>query len=75
MDYSNIITIEPGQRSGQPCIRGMRLTVYAVMDYLGGGMSIEEVLQDFPSLTRGDIQACFAYVADWGRRMLELKAS
>ena len=64
MDYKQIITVEPGKRSGQPCIRGMRVTVRDVLEYLAGGMSIEEVLADFPELTAEDIRACLAYAAD-----------
>lgn len=64
MDYRNIITLEPGKRSGKPCIRGMRMTVYDVLSYLAGGMSVEEVLADFPYLTREDILACLAFAAD-----------
>ena len=64
MDYRNIITLEPGKRSGKPCIRGMRITVYDVLSYLAGGMSVEEVLADFPYLTREDILACLAFAAD-----------
>lgn len=64
MDYSQIITVEPGKMGGKPCIRGMRFTVYDVMDYLAGGMSIEQLLQDFPYLTRDDVLATFAYLAD-----------
>ena len=63
-DYRDIITIEPGKRSGQPCIRGMRITVYDVFEYLASGMTVAEVLDDFPELTESDIQACFAYAAD-----------
>ena len=63
VDYTRIITIEPGKRSGQPCIRGMHITVYDVLEYLAGGMSVEEVLHDFPELTREDILACFAFVS------------
>lgn len=63
VDYKKIITVEPGKRSGQPCIRGMRITVYDVLEYLGGGMSVEEVLHDFPELTQEDIRACFAFAA------------
>jgi uncharacterized protein (DUF433 family) len=58
------ITIEPGKRSGKPCIRGLRITVYDVLSYLAAGMSIEEILDDFPKLTRNDILACLAYVVD-----------
>lgn len=64
MDYRNIITLEPGKRSGKPCIRGMRITVYDVLSYLAGGMSVDEVLADFPYLTREDILACLAFAAD-----------
>jgi uncharacterized protein (DUF433 family) len=68
MDYSKIITVEPGKRSGKPCIRGMRITVYDVLEYLAGGMTQDEVLVEFPELTPEDILACFAYAADVGRR-------
>ena len=51
MEYRHIITIEPGKRSGKPCIRGMRITVYDVLDYLASDMSVEEILRDFPELT------------------------
>jgi uncharacterized protein (DUF433 family) len=60
MDYSHLITIEPGKRSGQPCIRGMRITVRDVLEYLAGGMTVEELLADFPELTVEDVRACFA---------------
>ena len=58
------ITIEPGKRSGQPCIRGLRMTVDDVLSYLAAGMSYDEILADFPFLTRDDILACLAYAAD-----------
>ena len=63
-DYRKIITIEPGKRGGKPCIRGMRITVYDVLSYLASGMTIEDILDDFPYLTREDILACLAYAAD-----------
>ena len=69
VDYHQIITIEPGKRSGQPCIRGMRITVYDILEYLAGGMTEAEVLHDFPYLTRGDILACFAFAAEPKRRI------
>jgi uncharacterized protein (DUF433 family) len=69
MDYQNIITIEPGKRGGKPCIRGLRITVYDVLDYLAGGMSEEEILDDFPDLTKEDIQASLAFAADRERRL------
>ncbi len=62
--YKGIITVEPDKRSGQPCIRGMRITVYDVFEYLASGMTVAEVLDDFPELTETDIRACFAYAAD-----------
>jgi uncharacterized protein (DUF433 family) len=69
MDYSKIITIEPGKRSGQPCIRGLRITVQDVLEYLAGGMSIDELLADFPDLTADDVRACLAFAADRERRL------
>ena len=62
--YREIITIEPDKRSGQPCIRGMRITVYDIFEYLASGMTVAEILDDFPELTEIDIRACFAYAAD-----------
>lgn len=63
------ITIEPGKRGGRPCIRGMRITVYDVLSYLAAGMSVAEILDDFPYLTLDDIQACFAFAAERERSM------
>jgi uncharacterized protein (DUF433 family) len=68
MDYSQIITIEPGKRSGKACIRGLRITVYDVLDYMAAGMSQEEILADFPDLKAEDIRACLAFAADTERR-------
>ena len=68
VDYRKIITTEPDKRGGEPCIRGMRITVCDILEYLGGGMSVEEILHDFPELTEEDIRACFAYAADPERR-------
>ncbi len=64
MNYRDIITIEPDKRGGKPCIRGMRITVYDVLEYLASGMTIREILDDFPYLTGTDIRACLAYAAD-----------
>ncbi|MGE0886137.1 MAG: DUF433 domain-containing protein [Blastocatellales bacterium] len=69
MDYSSIITIEPGKRSGKPCIRGMRITVYDILEYLAGGMSEDEILEDFSELTREDIKAVLAFAADRERKL------
>lgn len=64
MTYHEIITIEPGKRGGQPCIRGMRITVYDVLSYLAAGMTEAELLSDFPELTHEDILACLSFAAD-----------
>ncbi len=68
-NYRDLITIETGKRGGKPCIRGMRITVYEVLEYLASGMSYEEILKDFPYLTVEDIQACLSYAADRERRL------
>ena len=64
MDYKDIITIEAGKRNGKPCVRGMRITVYDVLGYLASGMSVEEIISDFPELTKEDILACLSYASD-----------
>ena len=64
MSYKDIITTEPGKRSGKPCIRETRMTVDDVLEYLTGGMTYEEILDDFPYLTEEDIPACLSYAAD-----------
>jgi uncharacterized protein (DUF433 family) len=69
MDYRHLLTIEPDKRSGQPCIRGLRMTVQDVLEYLASGMSVEEILADFPDLTAEDIRACLAFAADRERRL------
>lgn len=69
MSYKDIITIEPDKRSGKPCIRGTRMTVQDVLEYLAGGMSEAEILAEFPDLTREDIRACLAYAADRERKL------
>ena len=69
VDYSQIITIEPGKRSGKPCVRGLRITVFDVLGYMAAGMAQEEILADFPDLTETDILACLAYAADAERRL------
>ncbi|MCI0439295.1 MAG: DUF433 domain-containing protein [Chloroflexi bacterium] len=75
MDYRAIITIEPGKRGGKPCIRGLRITVYDVLDYLASGMTEDEILSDFPDLTREDIRACLAFAADRERRFVSIPPS
>ena len=66
IDYKDIITLEPGKRSGKPTIRGLRITVYDVLSYLAAGMTIDEIIEDFPSLTRDDVLACLSYAAGQG---------
>lgn len=70
INYQDYITIEPGKRSGQPCIRGLRITVYDVLSYLAAGMTVEEIIDDFPGLTHNDILACLAYAADGEKKKL-----
>ena len=64
MNYRERITINPNIRSGKPCIVNTRIAVSDIFDYLGGGMTIEEILDDFPDLTIEDIQSCFAFAAE-----------
>lgn len=64
IDYRKIITIEPGKRSGKPCIRNMRITVGDVLGWLAAGMSHQEIIEDFPELTQEDILASLSYAAD-----------
>ena len=66
-DYRKFITIEPGTRSGKPCIRGLRITAHDVLSYLASGMSEDEILSDFPSLTKKAFRAVYAFAADQGR--------
>ncbi len=68
MDYRDILTLEPGKRSGKPCIRGMRITVYDVLSYLAAGMTTDQILADFPYLIAEDISACLSYAADRERQ-------
>lgn len=70
MSYRDIITIEPGKRGGKPCIRGLRISVYDVLEYLASGMQPQQIVDDFPDLTLQDIQACLAYAADRERMQL-----
>ncbi|EKD09021.1 hypothetical protein SPLC1_S204220 [Arthrospira platensis C1] len=74
MDYRERITLEPSQRSGKPCIRGMRITVYDVLSYLASGMTYQEILDDFPYLTQEDILACLSYAANREQQTLLVQA-
>ncbi len=69
MDYAKLITIDPEKRSGQPCIRDLRMTVQDVLEYLAAGMTPAVILDDFPDLTADDIRACLAFAADRERRL------
>lgn len=70
INYQERITIEPGKRGGKPCVRGMRITVYDVLDYLASGMSEDEIMNDFPELEKEDIRACLAFAADRERKLV-----
>jgi len=74
MKYSGIITIDPGKRNGKPCLRGLRITVDDVLEYLASGMAHAELLRDFPYLTEDDIRACLAFAADRERKLEILSA-
>lgn len=74
VDYRNIITIEPGKRSGKPCIRGLRITVYDIFGWLASGMPEDDIIDDFPELTRQDIRAALAFAADQHGRLLRVPA-
>ena len=69
IDYRSRITIDPDKRGGKPCIRGLRITVYDVLEYLASGMSIEDLLDDFPDLERDDVLATLAFAADRERKL------
>ncbi len=69
MPYTDIITIDPAKRGGKPCIRGLRITVYDVLDSLASGMTHRQILTEFPYLTKEDIQACLAFAADRERKL------
>jgi uncharacterized protein (DUF433 family) len=71
-DYSKIITIEPGEMGGKPCIRGLRITVYDILDYLASGMTENEILRDSPDLTKEDLRACLAFAADPERKLASI---
>lgn len=75
MSYREYITVEPGKRGGKPCIRGLRITVYDILEQLASGMSTKEILEDFPELQPEDIQACLAFAADRERHIGELNVS
>ena len=69
MNYQEIITVQPDKRSGKPCIRDLRITVSDVLEYLAGGMSEQQILEDFPELKAEDIKACLAFAAEREKRL------
>lgn len=72
MDYQKYITLEPDKRGGKPCIRGLRITVYDILEYLASGMTEAEIISDFPDLTTDDIKACLAFAADRERKLVTI---
>ena len=74
MDYRDRLIIEPGKMGGKPCIRGLRITVYDVLDYMRSGMTKAEILEDFPDLTAEDLEACLAFDSDRERRLTSIPA-
>lgn len=72
MDYQKYITLEPDKRGGKPCIRGLRITVYDVLEYLASGMTEAEIIRDFPDITTDDIKACLAFAADRERKLVTI---
>lgn len=75
LNYQSIITLEPGKRGGKPCIRGLRITVADVLGWLADGMTTEEIIADYPELTKEDVQACLAFAADREKHATWLKAA
>ena len=75
MDYHKYITLDPNKRGGKPCVRGLRITVYEVLEYLASDMTEAEILDDFPDLTQADLKACIAFAADRERRLMTVPAA
>ena len=75
MNYKDYITMDPNKRGGKPCIRGLRITVYEVLEYLASDMSEDEILADFPDLTREDLKACIAFAADRECKLMTFPAA
>ena len=75
MNYHDYITIEPNKRGGKPCVRGLRITVYEVLEYLASDMTEAQILEDFPDLTREDLKACIAFAADRERKLVTVPAA
>ena len=75
MNYRDYITIDPNKRAGKPCVRGLRITVYEVLEYLASDMTEDEILADFPDLTREDLKACIAFAADREGKLMTVPAA
>ena len=75
MRYQDYITIDPNRRGGKPCVRGLRITVYEVLEYLASEMTEEQILEDFPDLTREDFKAYIAFAADRERKLMTVPAA
>jgi uncharacterized protein (DUF433 family) len=75
VNYRDYITIDPNKRGGKPCVRGLRITAYEVLEYLASGMTEEQILEDFPDLTREDLKACIAFAADRERKLITVPAA
>jgi len=75
MNYQDYITIDPNKRGGKPCVRGLRITVYEVLEYLASDMTEAQILEDFPDLTGADLKACIAFAADRERKLLTVPAA
>lgn len=75
MDYRDYITIDPNKRGGKPCVRGLRFTVYEVLEYLASDMTEDQILADFPDLTRDDLKACIAFAAERERKLITVPAA
>ena len=74
VNYKEYITIEPGKRSGKPCVRGLRITVYDILNMLADGMSYDEIIDDFPKINKEDILACLAFAAERENSITRLSA-
>ena len=75
MDYQRLITVDPSKRFGKPTIRGLRIAVQDVLEYLASGMTETQILADFPELTTADVRACLAFAADRERKMVSIPAA
>ena len=73
-DYRSIITLDPSKKGGKPCVRNLRISVEDVLTWLASGISIKEIIEDYPELTNDDILACLRYAAERERHTIQIKA-